>query len=129
VHPCTTTYPIAPDHTSLPRWAPALPYVPRPRTSPLYQGGLWHCHVSRSPRPHPQTEVGSCATTCPAAPDLSPLPRWALALPRVREPWTSPPCRGGLRRFHVSHSSGLYLPEGRALVLPCVPRPLVGCGP
>jgi hypothetical protein len=42
--------------------------------------------------------------------------------PRVPQLRTSPPYRGGLRRCHVSHGSGLCLPERRALALPRVPQ-------
>jgi hypothetical protein len=74
-----------PHLTSLPRWAPALPRVPRPQTSPPCQGGFWRCHVSRGPSPCLLAEMSSSAATCPLALDLAFLPRWAPALPRV--PW------------------------------------------
>jgi hypothetical protein len=43
------------------------------------------------------------ASTCPAVLDLASMSRWALALPHILRPWTLPPCRGGLRCYHVSH--------------------------
>jgi hypothetical protein len=39
-----------------------------------------------------------------------PMSRWALTLSRVPQPRISPPCRGGLRRCHVSYSSRHLLP-------------------
>jgi hypothetical protein len=36
VHLCTTMYHVALNLTSLQRWAPALPHILRPRTSPYY---------------------------------------------------------------------------------------------
>jgi hypothetical protein len=88
---------------------------------------------------HPLTAM------CSSAPDLTSLPRWAPALPRVPQLPTSPPCRGGLRRCHVFLSSGPrlpaevgsgaatwpwpHLPERRAPVLPHAPQPPAGCGP
>jgi hypothetical protein len=42
--------------------------------------------------------------------------------PRIPQLRTSPPCRGGLQRCHVSHGSGLCLLERRAPALPRVPQ-------
>jgi hypothetical protein len=67
-------------------------------------------HVSCNSGPHPPAEVGSGATTCLAALDLTSLPRWAPALPRVPWPWTLPPCRGGLQCCHMFCSSRPLLP-------------------
>jgi hypothetical protein len=36
VHPRAATQAVVSDHTSLQRWAPEPPHVPRPRTSPPY---------------------------------------------------------------------------------------------
>jgi hypothetical protein len=104
VHPRAATYPVALDLTPC-------------------RGGLRCYHVSRGPRPCLPTEVGSGATTCPAAPYLTSLLRWAPTLPCVPQLRSSLPCRGGLRHFHLSHGSGIFLPKGRAPMLPCVPRP------
>jgi hypothetical protein len=83
VHPHTATQAVVLDHTSLQRWAPEPPRVPRPRTSPPCRGGLRRCHVSHGSR------------LC--------LPeRRAPTLPRVPQLRTSPPCRGGLRCCHVA---------------------------
>jgi hypothetical protein len=71
----------APDLTSLPRWAPALPRVPWLRALPL-------------------REESSSAATCSSAPDLTSLPRWAPALPR--DPSLASP-REELRCCHVPH--------------------------
>jgi hypothetical protein len=65
--------------------------------------------VSRGPRPRLLTEVSSGAVTCPSAPDLTSLQRWAPALSCVPRPRTAPPCRGELRRCHVSHGLGSRL--------------------
>jgi hypothetical protein len=48
-------------------------------------------NVSCSFGPHLPVEVGSGATTCPAALDLTSLLRLALALPRVPQLRTLPP--------------------------------------
>jgi hypothetical protein len=101
MHPRATTQAVALDHTSLHRWAPALPHVPQLRASPPCRGGFWRCHVSHG--------FGLC------------LPeRRAPALPRVSQLQTLPPCRGGLRRCHVVRPR---LPERRAPVLPHTSRP------
>jgi hypothetical protein len=63
-----------------------------------------HCHVSYNFRPHLPAEVGSRAATCPTAPDLTSLLRWAPALPRA-----SPPCWVELRRCHMFLSFGARL--------------------
>jgi hypothetical protein len=84
-------FPTTPDLVSLPRWALALPCVPRPQTSPPCRGGLQCCLVSHSPTPRLPIEMGSSIATCPMAPDLASLLRWALALPHVPRCRTSPP--------------------------------------
>jgi hypothetical protein len=95
-------------------------------------------HVPYSFGPHLPAEVVSGAVTCPAAPNLSSLPMWALTPPRVPRPRTSPLCRGGLQRFHMSLSFGSRFPAEvgsdastcpMAPVLSRVPQPPVGCGP
>jgi hypothetical protein len=86
--------------------APALPCALRHRTLHSCKDGLWCCHVPCGSRPRPSTRMGSGAITCPAASDLTSLPGWALALPRVPWPRTSPPCQGGLRCCQVSYSFG-----------------------
>jgi hypothetical protein len=98
-----TTCPAALDLTSLKRWALVLPCVVLPQISPHCRGELWRCHVSHGPGPHLPAEVGSDAATYPTAPNLASLPRWTPALPCVPRPWDSPPCRGGLRHYHVPH--------------------------
>jgi hypothetical protein len=47
---------------------------------------------------------------CAVTPDLASMPRGALVLPRILRPWTLPPCRGGLRCYHVFRSHGRRLP-------------------
>jgi hypothetical protein len=54
-------------------------------------------------------EVSFGTATCPSAPDLASLSRWALVLPRVPQPRISSAYWGELRRCHVSHSSGPYI--------------------
>jgi hypothetical protein len=81
-----------------------------------------HSHVSCCFRPHLSAEMCSGATTCPAAPDLASLLRWAPALLRVPRLWTLPPWRGEVRCCHMSHGSRLCLPERGAPVLPHVSR-------
>jgi hypothetical protein len=61
-------------------------------------------------RTSPPADVGSGATTCPAAPNLTSVSRWALALPHVLYLRASPPSQGGLRHCYVSHGSGSRLP-------------------
>jgi hypothetical protein len=74
---------LAPDLTSLLRWAPALPCVP------------WIQVL------HPREE-SSGAVTCSSAPDLASLPRWAPTLPHG--PNLASP-RGGLWCYHIPHGS------------------------
>jgi hypothetical protein len=50
------------------------------------------CHIPCSSGPHLPTEVGCGTATCPAAPDLASVPRWAPALQCVSWSQTSPPC-------------------------------------
>jgi hypothetical protein len=64
------------------------------------------CHVSCSFVPHLPVEVGSGVATCPAAPDLASLLRWAPVSPRVPQLRTSPPCWSELQQCHVPHSLG-----------------------
>jgi hypothetical protein len=71
----------APDLTSLPRWAPALPRFP------------WL-------RALPPIEESSGGAMCSSALDLTSLPRWSPALPR--SPGLASP-RGELRCCHVPH--------------------------
>jgi hypothetical protein len=80
------------------------------------------CHISCSFGPHLPAEVGFDATTCPTTPDLASLLRWASALPRVPQLRTLPPWWGELRCCHVSHGSGLCIPERGAPVLSRVPQ-------
>jgi hypothetical protein len=47
--------------------------------------------------------------TYPTALDLTSLLGWAPVLPHAPQLWTSLPYRKGLRRYHVSHSSGPHL--------------------
>jgi hypothetical protein len=91
---------VASDHTSLQRWAPESPCVPRPWTSPPCRGGFRHCHVSHG--------SGLCllerrasALSCSSAPDLASLSRWAPALPRGPDLASS---RGELWCCHVPHN-------------------------
>jgi hypothetical protein len=81
------------------------------------------CHVNCTFGPHLPAEVGSGVTMCPATPDHASLLWWAPALPRVLRLQTLPPWRGELRCYHVSHGSGLCLPERGAPMLSRVPRP------
>jgi hypothetical protein len=74
---------MTPNLTSRLRWAPALPRAPRLCTSPPSWGGLQRCHMSYCSGPHLPTKVGFDAATCPMAPDLASLLRWALTLPHV----------------------------------------------
>jgi hypothetical protein len=91
VHPCTAMYPIALNLTSLPRWALTLLCVPWPQTSPSCRGWLQRCHVFRGPRPRLLAEVSSSAAMCSSALDLTSLPKWTSALPRVPCLRTLPP--------------------------------------
>jgi hypothetical protein len=99
----------------------ALSCVLQLRTSPPCRCGFRCCHVSYSPGPHLPTEVGSGAATWSMALDLASLPSWALVLPCVPWPWTSPPCRGRLWRCHVTYGSGSRLPtEGGSGAVMCL---------
>jgi hypothetical protein len=49
------------------------------------------CHVSYGFGPRLSAEMGSGATTCPMAPDLTSRLRWAPALPYALQLRTSPP--------------------------------------
>jgi hypothetical protein len=98
-----------------------------PRVQALSQGKKQGVqpHVVVCPTvPHPATlaQEGSGATVCPVAPDPSSLlwGRGAPMSPRVPQLWTLPPCSGGLRRHHTSHSSRPRLPVRRALAPPHV---------
>jgi hypothetical protein len=126
VHPCATTCPTALNPASLPGWAPVLPHIPRLWTSPPYLDGLRFCHVSYGFGPRLPAETGSGTVTCPMAPDLTNLPRRALALPHVLWLWALPPYRGGLWYNQVSHGSGPHLPteEGSGAAT----HPTVPCG-
>jgi hypothetical protein len=86
---------VASNPTSLSRWAPTLPHVPRYRKSPPWRGGLLRRrYVSRDIGSRLLVEVSSSATTYPSAPDLASLPRWVLTLPHVSWLRAMPP-RGG----------------------------------
>jgi hypothetical protein len=61
----TATCHMAPNLTSRPRWAPALPRVLWLQTSSPGQGGLRRCHTSYGSESRLLAEVGSCAATCP----------------------------------------------------------------
>jgi hypothetical protein len=87
-----------------------LPHALRLRSSPSSWCGLRCCHVPYGFGPYLPTEVGSSATTCPMALDLTSRLRWALALPCVLWLWTSPPAWGGLGRYHVPYGSEPHLP-------------------
>jgi hypothetical protein len=64
-----TMRPTAPDLASLSRLAPALPHVPRPRTSLPCREGLRCLHVSCSSDPRLRAKEDSGAAACPMAPD------------------------------------------------------------
>jgi hypothetical protein len=83
------------DLAFLPRWAPALPYVPQLRTSPPCRGGFRCCHMALPPQ-----EESFGAGTCSSAPDLAYLPRWAPVL--LCGPCLASP-RGELQCCHVPH--------------------------
>jgi hypothetical protein len=52
---------MASDLVSLSRWAPTLPRVPRPRTSPPCRGGARSCHVYMAPGPtSPRVKFRCC---------------------------------------------------------------------
>jgi hypothetical protein len=91
VHSRAVTYTVASDHTSLQRWASALPRVPQPQISPPCWGELRRCHVFRGPGSRLLVEVSSGAATCPSAPDLASLIRWAPTLSRVPQFQALPP--------------------------------------
>jgi hypothetical protein len=74
------------------------------------EGGLRHCHVSCGVEPRLLAEVDSGAATCPLAPDLASLSRWALVLP------------------HVPLLQALPLQGGSSSATTCPMTP-VGCGP
>jgi hypothetical protein len=134
--------PIGPTSSSqpLPRWARGPLSVPWRLGTPAYKiwvktrsmtcihalprrGGLLCHHMSYGPGPRLLAEVSSGTATCPSAPDLTSLMRWAPMLPHEPRPQTSPPCWAELRRCHMSHGSGLCLPKRGAPVLSRVPRP------
>jgi hypothetical protein len=64
-----TMRPTPPDLASLLRLAPALPHVPRPRTSLLCREGLRCYRMSCSSDPHLRAMEDSDAAACPTAPD------------------------------------------------------------
>jgi hypothetical protein len=109
VHSCAATYPVAPDLSSISRWAPVLSRVLQPRISPSCRGGLRCYHVSHGPEPRLLAELSSDAVTCSSAPDLASLSRWSPVLPRG--PGLASP-REELWRCHVSYGSGFCLPRG-----------------
>jgi hypothetical protein len=63
------------------------------------------CHRSSRTCPPPPYLGGH--VTCSKAPDPTPPPRRAPALPRVLGLWTPPHHLGGLRRSHTSLSTGI----------------------
>jgi hypothetical protein len=102
--------PMASHLASLLRRALTLPCVPRLWILPPCSGGLQCCHVSCDSGSCLPAREGSDAAMCHAAMDPASLLRRALALPRVPRLRILPPCSGGLRRCHVSHGTGPYLP-------------------
>jgi hypothetical protein len=139
------TCPAALDPASLLGRAPALSCVPRHRILPSCSRGLRRSHVSHGTGPRLPAREGSGAAMYPTILDPAFLLGRALTLPRVLRHRIPPPCSGGLRRYHVSHGFGSYLPAlessggaayptapdpasllGRAPTLPCV---LQLCGP
>jgi hypothetical protein len=66
--------------------------------------------MSYGSAPRFSAEVGTGATMCHMALDLTSRLRWAPALPLILWLRTSSPSRGGLQRYHVPYSSGPYLP-------------------
>jgi hypothetical protein len=92
----TATCPMASDPASLPRRVLVLPRVSWLQTLPPYRGGLRHCHMPRSSKPHLPTREGSGAATCHTA--LDP----AYLLGSALDP-ASP--LGRLQRYHVFHDS------------------------
>jgi hypothetical protein len=76
------------------------------------------CHASCNFGPHLPTSVGFEATMCPTAPDLTSLPRWALALPRVPWLWTLPPREEGSGAVTCSLAPNLTSLPRWALALP-----------
>jgi hypothetical protein len=104
INPCTATCPTAPDPTSLPRRALALPHAPRLRprlpaqegsdaamcytalNPPPCSGGLRCCHVPHGSGPCLPTLEGFGGATCPTAPDHAFLLGRAPTLSRVLRP-------------------------------------------
>jgi hypothetical protein len=68
------------------------------------------CHASYSFGPQLPVEVGSGATTCPTAPNLTSLLRWVPVLPRGTWPQASSTCWVELRRRHTFLNFGPRLP-------------------
>jgi hypothetical protein len=64
VGPGAATCAMAPDPTSLLRWAPVQPHVPQLRTPPPYRDGLRCCHVPLGSGPCLPAWEGSSAATC-----------------------------------------------------------------
>jgi hypothetical protein len=109
MHPRAATQAVALNHTSLQRWAPEPPRVPRPWTSPPCQGELRCCHVFHGSGLY--------------------LPeRRAPALSRVPQLRTLPPCRGGLRRCHVAPASPPREESSGAATYPMIPSGLCTIG-
>jgi hypothetical protein len=65
--------------------------------------------VSIDSRPRLLVEVGSDAATSLPALDPASLQGWALVLPCAPQLQTPLPHKGGLRRCHMAHNSGLCL--------------------
>jgi hypothetical protein len=126
MHRRVATCPTALDPASPPRWAPALPHALQLWTLPPYRGGLWCCHVPYGSKAHLAAEAGFGAATCPVAPNLAILLRWAPALPHVQWLRTSPPYQGALQRCYASNGFGPHLPAevgSRAVACPMTPDP------
>jgi hypothetical protein len=109
--PCTLAYKLQ-VNTKSRECIHAPPRALQLWTLPSYQGGLRRCHVSHSTEPHLPIREGSSAAMWPMALDLASLLGRAPVLPRVLLLQTSPPSRGGLRCYNVSHGSGPCLPTG-----------------
>jgi hypothetical protein len=95
-------------HLSAP-WRPGTPHI----SSKSRQGAgrvSTRYHARCSFGPHLPAEVSSEAATCPAAPGLTSLLRWAPVMPHGSWPQASSPCWVELRHHHVFLSSGPRLP-------------------
>jgi hypothetical protein len=77
---------------------------------PLYSRGLRCCYMSHSFGSHLPTREGSGAAMCPTAPDPAFLLGRVPVLLCVTQLRTPPLCSGGLRCYHMSHTSRPRLP-------------------